>query len=57
MTELVTPEWVKDAIFYQVFPDRFTKSNRVEKPANREPWDSTATTHGFKGGDLMCVAA
>lgn len=56
MTELVTPEWVKDAIFYQVFPDRFAKSNRVEKPANLEPWDSAPTTHSFKGGDLMGVA-
>jgi len=29
MSKIVTPEWVKDAIFYQIFPDRFAKSNKV----------------------------
>ena len=28
---VVTPEWVKDAVFYQIFPDRFAKSDRVRK--------------------------
>ncbi len=23
---MTTPDWVKDAIFYQIFPDRFAKS-------------------------------
>lgn len=50
-----TPDWVKDAIFYQIFPDRFAKSTRVEKPHNLEPWDSAPTTLGFKGGDLLGV--
>lgn len=48
-----TPDWVQDAVFYQIFPDRFAKSDR--NPARHlpfEPWDSAPTTHGFKGGDL-----
>ena len=24
-----TPDWVKNAIFYQLFPDRFARSPRV----------------------------
>ena len=52
---VTTPEWVKDAVFYQIFPDRFAASSRVEKPHNLEPWDSPPTTHGFKGGDLLGV--
>src|SRR3990172_7458370 len=51
-----TPDWVKDAIFYQIFPDRFAKSGR--NPAASlpfEPWDSAPTHHGFKGGDLYGV--
>ena len=51
-----TPDWVKDAIFYQIFPDRFAKSGR--NPASSlpfEPWDSAPTPHGFKGGDLYGV--
>jgi len=51
-----TPGWVRDAIFYQVFPDRFASSKRVVKPGVLEPWDSPPTTHGFKGGDLLGVA-
>jgi glycosidase len=54
--EFTTPEWVQDAVFYQIFPDRFAKSERVPKPSNLEPWDSPPTVHGFKGGDLLGVA-
>jgi glycosidase len=50
-----TPDWVKDAIFYQIFPDRFAKSERVQKPSNLEPWDTPPTPGGFKGGDLVGV--
>src|SRR5579864_9341783 len=51
-----TPDWVQDAVFYQIFPDRFATSDRVLKPNNLEPWDSPPTLHGFKGGDLLGVA-
>lgn len=52
-----TPNWVQDAIFYQIFPDRFARSKR--NPAGTLPfetWDSPPTVHGFKGGDLYGVA-
>ena len=35
-----TPAWVADAVFYQIFPDRFAKSDWLEKPSGLEPWDS-----------------
>ena len=54
-TPIHTPAWVRDAIFYQIFPDRFAQSNKVEKPNNLEAWDATPTYHGYKGGDLMGV--
>jgi len=53
---MTTPDWVKDAIFYQIFPDRFAKSGR--NPSSSlpfEPWDAAPTPHGFKGGDLYGV--
>jgi len=54
---ITTPEWVKDAVFYQIFPDRFAPSSRVPKRGlNLEQWDSTPTVNGFKGGDLLGVA-
>lgn len=56
MPELThTPDWVKNAIFYQIFPDRFAKSDFLEKPTHIEPWDAPVTRHGFKGGDLKGV--
>ncbi len=55
VVSIETPEWVRDAIFYQIFPDRFARSERVPKPTNLEPWDSPPTVHGFKGGDLLGV--
>jgi len=51
-----TPAWVPDAVFYQIFPDRFSASTRVPKPGRMEPWDSPPTMHGFKGGDLLGIA-
>jgi len=51
-----TPDWVKDAVFYQIFPDRFAKSKKVQKPNNLETWDSPPSVFGYKGGDLLGIA-
>jgi neopullulanase len=50
------PAWVADAVFYQVFPDRFARSSRIDEPGPLEAWDSPPTVHGFKGGDLYGAA-
>jgi glycosidase len=56
-TDLRTPDWVKHAVFYQVFPDRFARSGKVPlQPSGLEPWDAPPTVHGYKGGDLYGVA-
>ena len=52
-----TPAWVRDAVFYQVFPDRLARSGRVEAPGPLESWEVEPTTEGFKGGDLYGVVA
>ena len=46
------PEWVKDAVFYQIFPDRFARSESLSKPANLLSWHSAPTERGYHGGDL-----
>jgi cyclomaltodextrinase / maltogenic alpha-amylase / neopullulanase len=51
-----TPAWARDAVFYQVFPDRFAASRRVPKPGRLEPWSAPPTYHGYKGGDLLGLA-
>jgi cyclomaltodextrinase len=53
---MTIPDWVQDAIFYQIFPDRFARSAR--NPNDNLPfesWDLPPTAHGFKGGDLYGV--
>jgi cyclomaltodextrinase / maltogenic alpha-amylase / neopullulanase len=50
-----TPRWVRDAVFYQIFPDRFAASARVEKPGPLEAWEAPPSFHGFKGGDLLGI--
>ncbi|MBK8934457.1 MAG: DUF3459 domain-containing protein [Chloroflexi bacterium] len=58
--EIKTPDWVKDAIFYQIFPDRFARSStpavsngRFLPPQNFQPWGTPPTVKGFQGGDLI----
>jgi cyclomaltodextrinase / maltogenic alpha-amylase / neopullulanase len=52
-----TPEWVKHAIFYQIFPDRFARSPRVQPPpgVQYKPWGSPPEVQGFQGGDLLGI--
>ncbi|MGD1932180.1 MAG: glycoside hydrolase family 13 protein [Leptolyngbyaceae cyanobacterium] len=55
-----TPAWVKHAVFYQIFPDRFARTQRpLNHPAmavTLEPWETPPTLSGYKGGDLWGVA-
>ena len=55
MSAPATPDWVRDAVFYQIFPDRFATSARVHKPSHLEPWHTLPSMHGYKGGDLLGV--
>jgi neopullulanase len=50
-----TPDWVRDAVFYQIFPDRFARSLSVPKPSRLDEWGSTPTAHAYQGGDLVGV--
>ena len=63
--QIKTPEWVKHAVFYQIFPDRFVKGQPptqtrkgIDKgcyPSSLEPWDESPTPQGYKGGNLWGV--
>lgn len=53
---ITTPEWVKHAVFYQIFPDRFARTPQPgEETLNLESWESPPTVYGFKGGNLFGV--
>lgn len=49
------PEWVQDAIFYQIFPDRFANGDNENDPPNLVNWGSPPTSWGFQGGDLAGI--
>ncbi len=57
--QIQTPDWVKHAVFYQIFPDRFARSKqprkRLLREARWEDWDAMPTLQGYKGGDLWGI--
>ena len=52
---MTTPYWLQDAIFYQIFPDRFSNGDQTNDPINVEKWGSAPTISGFQGGDLRGI--
>ena len=51
--ELKSPDWVKDAVFYQVFPERFRNGDTANDPAGTVPWGTPPQNDQFfMGGDL-----
>lgn len=52
---MTVPSWVKDSIFYQIFPDRFCNGSQENDPVNVLPWGATPTSSGFHGGDLRGI--
>ncbi len=58
--QVQTPDWVKHAVFYQIFPDRFARTQQQPLPPTMqvplESWDTPPTGNGYKGGDLWGVA-
>ncbi|MGC8959699.1 MAG: glycoside hydrolase family 13 protein [Chloroflexia bacterium] len=49
------PTWIQDAVFYQIFPDRFRNGDPGNDPPNVHPWGSPPTPRTFFGGDLAGV--
>ena len=52
---MTTPYWLQDAIFYQIFPDRFANGDPTNDPANVQKWGAKPTNWGFQGGDLRGI--
>ena len=50
------PEWVKDTVWYQIFPERFANGNKSLDPEGTLEWGSAEPTpENFFGGDLEGV--
>ena len=52
---MFAPAWVKDAIFYQIFPDRFCRSERYHAVGKFVPWGSKPTRENMFGGNLAGI--
>lgn len=52
---MTVPDWVYDAVFYQIFPDRFANGSHNNDPENVQPWGTPPTIKGFQGGDLAGI--
>lgn len=53
---LKPPEWVKGAVFYQIFPERFANGDPANDPAGVRAWEQDDPgAHDYYGGDLQGV--
>lgn len=50
-----TPEWVKDAVVYQIFPERFANGDPTNDPLLTLNWGKAPTAGSFFGGDFQGV--
>jgi glycosidase len=55
MHEMLPLAWVRDAIFYEIFPDRFHNGDPANDPAGARPWGERPTRDNFFGGDLQGI--
>lgn len=51
----VAPQWARDAVFYQIFPERFQCGDPSISPENLSQWNSKPEPKSFYGGDLQGI--
>lgn len=51
------PSWAREAVAYEIFPDRFYNGNPALTPTGSVPWSSEPTPASFYGGDLPGIQA
>ena len=49
------PNWVKDAIVYQIFPERFANGDSTNDPPDVQPWNGEPTFRNYFGGDIQGI--
>lgn len=51
------PEWVTEAVVYQIFPDRFCNGEVANDPSDVTTWGELPTRENFFGGDLKGITS
>ncbi|MBN1266481.1 MAG: alpha-glucosidase C-terminal domain-containing protein [Anaerolineales bacterium] len=49
------PDWVREAVFYHIFPDRFCRAGSPSAGGTLQPWDSLSGRDSFYGGNLAGI--
>lgn len=49
------PDWTRDAVFYQIFVERFANGRPEIDPEGVMPWGTEPSRAGFTGGDLRGI--
>jgi glycosidase len=49
------PDWLRGAVFYQIFPDRFFNGDTTNDPAGKMKWGEIPTPQSMAGGDLAGI--
>ncbi|NLG83045.1 MAG: alpha-glycosidase [Firmicutes bacterium] len=49
------PAWAREAVVYQIFPDRFANGDPKNDPPGTRPWGERPTSRSFFGGDLQGI--
>ncbi|MNW49509.1 Cyclomaltodextrinase [compost metagenome] len=50
-----SPVWIKERVWYQIFPERFCNGDPGNDPDSTEPWGSVPTRDNYMGGDLRGI--
>ena len=50
------PAWTKDAVFYQIFPDRFCRSAKYKAVGKFVDWETLPTRENMFGGNLAGIS-
>ncbi len=54
-TPFETPDWVKGAVIYQIFPERFANGDPANDPPGVVPWGTPPRWLEYQGGDLRGI--
>ncbi len=49
------PNWLNNAVVYQIFPERFYNGNKSLNPENCQKWGEKPDRNSFFGGDLQGI--
>lgn len=55
MNAPIVADWAKDAIFYQIFPERFANGDPTNDPPGTETWGKPPKGNNYFGGDLAGI--